>query len=76
MEQEIREVRKDMNLESDKVKAQFAKMSGNVNKKIKMIKNGVKTFVEKKINDVRKDIDGVLATFDQKIDNEVRLMDW
>ena len=64
MEQEIREVRKDMNLESDKVKAQFAKMSGNVNKKIKMIKNGVKTFVEKKINDVRKDIDGVLETFD------------
>ncbi len=39
-------------------------MSGNVNKKIKMIKNGVKTFVEKKINDVRKYIDGVLETFD------------
>jgi hypothetical protein len=53
-----------MNSESDRVKTSFVKMSGNVNKKIKMIKNGVKTFVEKKINDVRKDIDGVLATFD------------
>ena len=39
-------------------------MSGTVNKKIKMIKNGVKTFVGKKINDIRKDIDGVLESFD------------
>lgn len=50
-------------------------MSGNINKKMKMIKNGVKSFVEKRLNEVRKDIDGVLSTFDQKIDHEVRMME-
>ena len=44
-QQEIREVRRTINQEVDVVKSQVAKVSGNINKKMKMIKNGVRSFV-------------------------------